>query len=75
MEYIWKYFLDLNRKRQGNGYGPNPIPYSEILAYFSVYRIDYDELELSLIDILDTVAMDYFSEQAEKEANKNKKKK
>lgn len=75
MQYIWKYFLDLNRKRTGNGFGPNPITYSEILAYFSVYRIEYDDLEIALIDVLDGIAMEHFAEEIEKENNKNKSKK
>jgi len=30
---IWQWFLDLNRTRTYHNAGPNPITYSEILAY------------------------------------------
>lgn len=73
MRYIWKYFLDLNRKRQSNGYSALPLQYSEILAYFSLYHIQYDTIELHILSVLDNVAMDYFAEQAEKEVDKSKR--
>jgi len=75
MQYIWKYFLDLNRKRLNNGYGALPITYTEILAYFSLYKIEYDEMEVEILNILDSIAMEYFAEQAEKDLNKTKNKK
>ena len=74
MQHVWGYFLDLNRKR-GGGFGPSPLQYSEILSYFTLHRIEYDEFDLYLIDILDGVAMEFFSEQQKKEAEKAKKKK
>jgi hypothetical protein len=77
MQDIWKYFLDLNRKR-GGGFGPSPLSYSEILSYFTLHRIEYDAIELYLLDVLDNIAMEYFAEKAEKEQAKvirrNKKK-
>jgi hypothetical protein len=39
-----------------------------------VYKIEYDELDIQLLDILDSVAMEHFAEEAEKENNKNKSK-
>lgn len=73
MKDIWKYFLDLNRKR-GGGFGPSPLQHSEILAYFTLHRIDYDGIELYLIDMLDDVAMGHFAEQ-NKQTEKAKRKK
>jgi hypothetical protein len=74
MQDIWKYFLDLNRKR-GGGFGPSPLSYSEILSYFTLHRIEYDAIELYLLDVLDNIAMEYFAEKAEKEQAKSNKKK
>ena len=74
MKYIWKYFLDLNAKRQ-NGFGPSPIGYHDMLAYFTLYRIEYDDFELAMIEELDRVALDHFAEKRKAEEARNKKKK
>lgn len=72
MKDCWKYFLDLNRKR-GGGFGPSPIMYSEILAYFTLHRVEFDNVELYIIDLLDDIAMEHFAEQQKKEQSKQKK--
>ena len=74
MQYIWRYFLELNRKR-GGGFGPSPLQYSEILAYFTLHKIAYDPSEIYLLDILDSIAMEHYAEQQKKEAEKAKRKK
>jgi len=51
--------------------GVGPITYSEILAYFTLHKIDFDEMEITLIDALDSVALEHFSEEAKKN-NKQK---
>lgn len=66
MRYIWKYFSDLNSKRLNTGYGYLPIQYSEIKSYFDLYSIDYEPMEVYLIELLDGVTMQYFAEDAEK---------
>jgi len=33
LAHVWVWFLELNAARGGNGYGPNPISYSEIAAW------------------------------------------
>lgn len=73
MRYVWKYFLDLNRKRS-NGMGLGPITYSEMLAYFTLNRIAFDEAEIQLLDLLDGIALEHFSEENKKNSNKNKSK-
>lgn len=74
MKYIWKYFSDLNRKRTGTGYGPLPLQYSEILAYFNLYKIIYEPIEIEIISILDDVAMGVYVEQIKEDtARQNSK--
>lgn len=70
MKYIWKYFTDLNKKRTGTGYGPLSIQYSEILAYFTLFNIEYDPIEVQLIMLVDDIAVEYFNEEIKKENNK-----
>ena len=33
LAHIWEWFCDLHAARSGNGGGPNPISYSEIMAW------------------------------------------
>lgn len=73
MRYVWKYFLDLNRKRS-NGMGVGPITYSEMLAYFTLNKIAFDETEISLLDLLDGIALEHFSEESKKNNKSNNKK-
>lgn len=72
MKFIWKYFLDLNRKRS-TGMGVGPITYTEMLSYFTLHNISYDEMEISLIDVLDSIALEHFSEENKKNTNKKTK--
>lgn len=67
MKYIWKYFISLNSKRTGTGYGPLPLQYSDILAYFELNKIDYDPVEIEILDILDNVAMEHYNNEIQKE--------
>lgn len=73
MRYVWKYFLDLNRKRS-NGMGVAPITYTEMLSYFTLNSIAFDETEIQLIDVLDSIALDHFSEESKKNSKQNNKK-
>ena len=71
MRYVWKYFLDLNRKRS-SGMGIGPITYTEMLSYFTLNSVAYDETEIQLIDVLDSVALSHFAEENKKAANTKK---
>lgn len=75
MQYVWKYFTDLNNRRSGTGYGPLPLMYSEMLAYFQLYNIAYDPIEIQLIELLDGVAMQHYNKEIQKEQARNKPKK
>ena len=74
MQDVWRYFLDLNRKR-GGGFGPSPLSYSEILAYFTLHKIEYDAMDIYFVDILDNIAMEHYAEQQKKDQAKSKSKK
>lgn len=66
-EHVWKWFIDLNSGRTSNGFGPNPLTYSDIYSYFTLYNMYPDEWELELIKVLDKTALDAISKQIDKE--------
>ena len=71
--YVWQYFLALNAKR-GGGFGPSPLTYQEMQAYFTLNQIQVEPWEIQLIDLLDRVAMEHFAEEQKKEQAKKGKK-
>lgn len=50
---IWKYFLDLHNARGSNGFGVDPISYTEIKNYFDLMGIDPDPQEIELLKRFD----------------------
>lgn len=73
---LWKYFIHLHNRRTSNGYGVNPIQYSEILAYFSLIDLTPHEWEIETICSLDNVALAAYAKEMEKQQAKvNKPKK
>lgn len=74
MFQVWNYFIALNSKRTSNGFGLNPISYTEIRSYFELHEIVPLPFELEAIDRLDRVALDAFGKQQEQESKKKNKK-
>lgn len=50
---VWSIFLDLNATRGGNGFGPNPIGYTEIEAWARLNREPVRPWEIEIISALD----------------------
>ena len=74
MYFVWKYFINLHNKRTSNGFGMNPISYSEIYSYFQLMQYQPEEWEIECILKLDSVALEHFSKEQEKEQKRNKSK-
>lgn len=74
MHLVWNYFIDLNSTRGSNGFGVNPITFTEMKSYFDLYDISPLFYEVELIKKLDRVALDCFHKQQEKENKKTTKK-
>lgn len=72
MMQVWKFFIDLHNARSSNGFGVNPISYSDMYGYFKLIGIQPDDWEVETIRRLDIIALDAFAEQAKKEQKKNK---
>lgn len=61
--HVWKWFCDLHTSRSFNGFGPNPLNYTEIKNYFDLIDISPEEWELKLIKKFDMEAMDSISKE------------
>jgi hypothetical protein len=55
---IWNTFWILNRSRQGTGYGPAPLQYSELLAYCQLVNEKLDGWEVRVFRNLDYAYLD-----------------
>lgn len=72
--HVWKMFIEMNNARGSNGFGVNPISYTEIYSYCKLHVLDIDEWELDLIKMFDKTVLDIYAEQQEQNANKTKNK-
>lgn len=73
MQFVYKWFVDLNNKRTSNGFGINPIQYSEILAYFTLIEVQPEDWEVEMISKLDSIALEIYAKEAERQNKKNNK--
>ncbi len=53
LRYLWNHFTMLHRARGGNGFAPNPISWSEMLAYVQLTRTAFDPWEVEALRLLD----------------------
>ena len=70
LKYIWDWFLELDSSRTSNGFGVNPITFSDMYSYFQLLKIIPDDIEIMLIRMLDRVALDHYRREQEKLKNK-----
>jgi len=71
---VWRWFIDLNNARSSNGYGVNPIAYSDLKAYLDLIGIEIEDWELNLIKRIDNEAMISYAKESEAERKKASKK-
>lgn len=58
LQYVWDWFLDLNRQRRCSDMGtPQPLNPTDIRSYFALRREQPARWEVDLIMQLDAVAM------------------
>lgn len=70
LEAVWYAFRTLSASRSGTGYGPNPIPISEILSTMGYFGLIDEEDSVTIIQGLDLVYLNDFAEKAEKARKK-----
>lgn len=63
LEYLWKLFTKLNRKRQ-SGMGPGPLSSDEVLKWCARQRVSFEPYEHDILDRLDDL---YLSHQYKKD--------
>ena len=71
LELVWSGFRMLNQSRGSNGYGPNPLALSEMLAVLNHWSVDEpDEREefIGYWQALDGTWIAYHEEKAEQRA-------
>lgn len=52
-ELLWRWFMDLNRSRTLHAAGPNPIAYTEIVAYAALMRWPIEPRHVMILRALD----------------------
>jgi hypothetical protein len=62
--HVWSWFLELNAARTGNGYGPNPIAYSEIAAWKELKGASPRAFEVDMLRALDGAYLEAYSERS-----------
>lgn len=58
--------MSLHATRTSNGFGANPITYTEMKSYFDLIQIEPEEWEINLIKQFDNVALEVYEKAAEK---------
>ena len=73
--YVWQDFLALNSARTSNGFGVNPLSYSEIKAYYDLQQQVPEPWEADLIRYMDATVMKIMADKSKQEQSKSSKKK
>ena len=63
----------LNSARSSNGFGVNPLQYSEILAYASLQGMQFQPWEVEVLRVLDNVVLQVYADKQKQESKKAKK--
>lgn len=53
LSYLYEIFHEMNNGRGGNGFGPNSLSYTEIMAYSGLSGIQFEPWEISVVRKLD----------------------
>jgi hypothetical protein len=53
LRYLWNHFILLHKARGSNGFGPNPLAWSEIRAYCELMQARLDPWEIEAIKVVD----------------------
>lgn len=67
---LWSWFMELNESRTSNGFGMNPISYSDIAAYFSLQGIVPDKWEIDTLRRLDREVLSVYAAKAKADSKK-----
>jgi hypothetical protein len=65
----------LNSRRASNGFGVNPLQFSEILAYYELQGVMPQPWDVEILVHFDNVVMSIYAEKSKSDADKKKNKK
>lgn len=68
--HCWHWFIELNRTRASNGFGQNPISYTEIVSWSQLTGVDPEPLEVQAIMALDAAYMSVQADEIKKRSRK-----
>ena len=57
LEQVWRWYCELGSARTSNGFGLNPLSYTEIKAYADLTGVRMTPWEITLLKRLDTVTL------------------
>lgn len=63
LAYLWTIYTRLNARRSSNGFGPNPISYSEMESYLRLHGKVLSREELDLLVAVDNAYLQHFHEK------------
>jgi len=55
LQYIWRWFCQVSKKRQYSEAGPGPITFTELLAWVELTRNNPEAWEVEVLDRLDSI--------------------
>lgn len=59
-------FLELHSCRSSNGYGPNPLSYTEIQAFYQLNQVPVQPWEVLVLRHFDSVYLKCYDEEQDK---------
>lgn len=65
---VWGWFLNLNESRSSNGFGFNPITYSDVDSFFRLKQIQPEQWEVDLVKRLDREVLSIYAEKSKQDA-------
>lgn len=72
MYSVWGHFLALDSTRTSNGYGANPLSFTDIKSYFELIQETPEPHEVKLINTLDRTILEVYAKQAEQDMKETK---
>ena len=65
---LWHMFLELHSSRGSNGFGYDPISFTELKSYADLYNIDFEPWEIQVLHRFDNIVLQLQADQAKKDA-------
>lgn len=67
---VWGFFLELNESRSSNGFGFDPLSYSDIAAFFHLKQIVPEQSEVDLVRRFDRQVLAVYSAKSKADSKK-----